>query len=91
MLFTDLSFWAFFAVVVVLYALLPHRAQNRMLLVASYVFYGAWDWRFCLLLLASSLINYATGVALRRAGAAPVDMPATPERVWRALRVAGLV
>lgn len=64
MLFTDLSFWAFFAVVVVLYALLPHRAQNRMLLVASYVFYGAWDWRFLSLILASTLTDYLVSLKL---------------------------
>ena len=40
---------------------------------------------------APAAVMNAVADALRRAGAAPVDMPATPERVWRALRVAGLV
>lgn len=58
MLFTDLTFWAFLGVVGVLYVALPHKAQNRMLLVASYVFYGAWDWRFLSLILASTIVDY---------------------------------
>lgn len=40
MVFNSLQFLVFFLVVYGLYLLLPHRAQNRMLLVASYVFYG---------------------------------------------------
>ncbi|MEP6068583.1 MAG: hypothetical protein ABJ246_22295 [Paracoccaceae bacterium] len=41
MLFTELQFWVFFLIVGALYVVLPHKGQNRMLLVASYVFYGA--------------------------------------------------
>ena len=40
-------------------ALLPHRAQNWLLLVSSYVFYAAWDWRFLSLLIASTVVDYA--------------------------------
>lgn len=67
MLFTELTFWAFFAVVFTLYILLPHRAQNRMLLVASYVFYGAWDWRFLGLILFSTLVDYLVGQRMHMA------------------------
>ena len=66
MLFTELNFWIFFAVVSVLYVLLPHKAQNRMLLVASYVFYGAWDWRFLSLILLSTVADYFVGFAMAR-------------------------
>src|SRR5690606_23641955 len=52
MVFTSLEFVAFFVVVYALYRVLSHRAQNVMLVVASYVFYGAWDWRFLGLLAA---------------------------------------
>lgn len=58
MLFTELNFWAFFVAVSLLYILLPHRGQNRMLLVASYVFYGAWDWRFLSLILLSTVADF---------------------------------
>lgn len=69
MLFTELNFWAFFAVVGLAYVLLPHRGQNRMLLVASYVFYGAWDWRFLSLILLSTVVDYFVGLAMHREGA----------------------
>lgn len=66
MLFTELNFWAFFAVVAIAYVALPHRAQNRMLLVASYVFYGAWDWRFLGLILLSTTVDYLVGLLMAR-------------------------
>ena len=44
--FNSLVFLVFFAVVYAAYRALPHRGQNRLLLVSSYVFYGWWDWRF---------------------------------------------
>ena len=47
-----------------LYAVLPHRGQNRMLLVASYVFYGAWDWRFLSLIIASTVTDYLVSLKL---------------------------
>ncbi len=58
MLFNSFQFLLFFAVVFGLYLVLPHRRQNQMLLVASYVFYGAWDWRFLGLLAASTVADY---------------------------------
>lgn len=67
LLFTQLTFWVFFSIVFALYAVLPHRAQNRMLLVASYVFYGAWDWRFLSLILISTLIDYVVGLRMQAA------------------------
>lgn len=59
MLFNSWVFYLFAPIVLALYYILPFRAQNLMLLVASYVFYGWWDPRFLLLLVASSLIDYA--------------------------------
>ena len=66
MLFTESIFWAFFAIVGLAYVLLPHKAQNRMLLVASYVFYGAWDWRFLSLILLSTFVDYLVGLKLEQ-------------------------
>ncbi len=48
------------------YVLLPHKAQNRMLLVASYVFYSAWDWRFLSLILLSTVVDYFVGLRMER-------------------------
>ncbi len=66
MLFNSLVFVVFFAVVYGLYCALPHRMQNRMLLVASCVFYGWWDWRFLGLIFLSTIIDYVCGRAIAR-------------------------
>ena len=66
MVFNSLHFVWFFVVVYALYRLLPHRAQNWLLLVASYYFYAAWDWRFLGLLIASTLVDYTVRRVLDR-------------------------
>jgi alginate O-acetyltransferase complex protein AlgI len=38
------------------------RAQNVFLLVASYFFYGWWDWRFLSLIAFSSSVDYLVGL-----------------------------
>lgn len=58
MLFNSYIFIWFFIGVYLLYAMLPQRGQNVLLLLASYVFYAAWDWRFCSLLLLSTVVDY---------------------------------
>ena len=75
MVFNSLHFLWFFAAVYLLYraaaALLPtapaHRAQNWLLLIASYYFYAAWDYRFLALLAASTLVDYTCGLMMGRA------------------------
>lgn len=62
MLFNSFEFILFFAVVYLLYRLLNHRLQNSMLLIASYVFYGAWDWRFLGLLIFTTAVDYGCGI-----------------------------
>jgi len=64
MLFNSFVFWGFFALVLTLYRVLPHRAQNWLLLVASYVFYAYWDWRFLGLIFFSTAVDYYLGGAL---------------------------
>src|SRR5690554_547237 len=64
MLFTTTAFLIFLLIVLPLYFALPHRLQNAMLLVASYVFYGWWDWRFLFLLLFSTVLDYLVGLGL---------------------------
>lgn len=38
--------------------------QNLFLLIASYIFYGWWDWRFLSLIFASSIIDFTIGILL---------------------------
>jgi len=64
MLFNSYIFWAFFALVLISYRCLPHRGQNWMLLVASYIFYGAWDWRFLSLVLFSTFMDFFLAIQI---------------------------
>jgi alginate O-acetyltransferase complex protein AlgI len=66
MVFNSVHFIEFFAIVYPLYRVLPHRAQNWMLVGASYYFYAAWDWRFLFLLIGSTVIDYSVGRYLGR-------------------------
>ncbi|MCL4117181.1 UNVERIFIED_CONTAM: hypothetical protein GTU68_045237 [Idotea baltica] len=63
MFFNSLDFAVFFPVVFVLYWLVARNRiyRNLLLLVASYVFYGWWDWRFLFLIFISSLVDFFVG------------------------------
>ena len=67
-LFNSYAFWLYFALVWVIYRILPHRGQNLMLLVASYFFYSCWDWRFLPLILTTTLVNYFTAIGMEKSG-----------------------
>lgn len=56
--FVSVEFAVLFSLVLSVYFFLSHRRQNRMLLVASYIFYGWWDWRFLSLILFSTIVDY---------------------------------
>ncbi len=67
MLFNSFDFGLFLVIVYLLYWLLGAKnrtPQNVFLLVSSYFFYGLWDWRFLLLIIASSLIDFFAGKAI---------------------------
>ena len=68
MSFNSLKFLIFFLVVYVLYLLLRrnYRIQNSLLLIASYVFYGLWDWRFLSLLAFVTLLNFISAQIIHR-------------------------
>lgn len=66
MLFNSLDFAIFLPIVFILYWLLKRnlKVQNFLIVVASYVFYGWWDWRFLSLIIFSSIVDYSVGIAL---------------------------
>src|SRR3954454_16262321 len=66
MLFNTFHFAYFFAILFPLYWALPHRPQNYLLLAASYYFYACWDPRFLALLVLSTAMDYACGLAVDR-------------------------
>ena len=70
MLFNTIDFACFFAIVFLLALRLGHRPQNLLLLAASYVFYGAWDWRFLGLIWLSTAIDWTAGNRIHAASTA---------------------
>lgn len=69
MLFNSLDFAVFFPIIFVIYWLVAQNktARNILLLVASYVFYGWWDWRFLFLIFISSLVDFMIGQSINNA------------------------
>jgi len=69
MLFNTVSFFVFLSIVFALYWQLTERLrmQNLLILVASYVFYGWWDWRFLLLIAFSSAVDFLVGLRIHSA------------------------
>ena len=68
MLFNSFEFLVFLPIVFLLYwfAFKKLRAQNLFVVVASYLFYGWWDWRFLILIAFTTLCSYASGIPLER-------------------------
>jgi alginate O-acetyltransferase complex protein AlgI len=69
MLFPTVTFAVFFLIVLPLsWALMPRqRVWQPFMIVASYVFYAWWDWKFVFLLAASTIVNHVLAVAIHRA------------------------
>ncbi|MDZ7673461.1 MAG: MBOAT family O-acyltransferase [Acidimicrobiales bacterium] len=67
MTFNSLQYAAFFVVVFGVHWALRGRARTGFLLLASYAFYGAWDWRFLSLLVVSSVIDFVAGARIHAA------------------------
>lgn len=59
MLFNSLTFVAFFVIVYLLYRVIPGWGMRKnLLLVCSYIFYGAWNPPFAALLLTSTVVDW---------------------------------
>ena len=67
MLFNSFTFMIFLPVVFLLYWFVfkKLRWQNLLILVASYVFYGWWDWRFLILIVITSLSSFFSGLLIQ--------------------------
>ena len=66
MIFSSLEFMVFLPVVFALYWVLRRqvRWQNLLVVAASYIFYGWWDWRFLLLIAFTSACSYFSGLII---------------------------
>jgi alginate O-acetyltransferase complex protein AlgI len=68
MIFTSITFFVFFAVVLVLMRVIPStRGRIWMLLVASYLFYGNWNAHYVLLIFMYGVCGWALGLAIHNA------------------------
>lgn len=67
MRFNSIDFFFFLIIVFIIYWSINRfnlKYQNLFIVIASYVFYGWWDWRFLSLMLFSSVIDYSVGLGL---------------------------
>ena len=82
MLFNSPEFLVFLPIVFGLYWFVTHRhlrAQNLLLLVASYIFYGWWDWRFLgLIALSTHKKTLSITEDLKSATVAPIGKRRPP-------------
>ena len=69
MLFNTIDYAIFFIVVVAINYILPHKYRYVWLLVASYYFYGIWNAKYTLLMLAVTVITYIGGISIERCNA----------------------
>lgn len=67
-LFNSFQFMLFLPLVFIGYWLLRNRLtmQNLLVVAASYIFYGWWDWRFLLLIAFTTACSYASGILMKR-------------------------
>jgi len=68
MLFNSIDFAIFLPIVFILYWFTTNKnlkLQNFLIVAASYLFYGWWDWRFLSLILFSTVVDYTVGRKLR--------------------------
>lgn len=69
MLFNSINYAIFLPIVFLIYWFVANKKiehQNFFLLIASYFFYGFWNWRFLFLLIIVSLFNYIIGIKIER-------------------------
>ena len=74
MLFNSIEFAVFLPIVFLLYWFVFNRnlkLQNAFVVVASYVFYGWWDWRFLILIAFTSLCSYFAGLLIEKYRSTP--------------------
>ncbi len=69
MLFNSIEFAIFLPIIFILYWFVISKNlkfQNVLLLLASYLFYGWWNWWFLFLIIFSSFIDYLVGIGLSK-------------------------
>ncbi|WP_418514024.1 MBOAT family O-acyltransferase [Corallibacter sp.] len=68
MLFNSIDFAFFLPIVFILYWFVAKKNlsfQNLLIVAASYIFYGWWDWKFLSLIFFSTVVDYSVGLKLK--------------------------
>ena len=66
MLFNSIEYALFLPIVFILYWLFSkqYKIQNVLIVIASYIFYVWWDWRFLILIAFTSLCSWGSGILI---------------------------
>lgn len=89
MLFNSIQFAIFLPIVFAIYWLLGKnlKLQNIFVVVASYVFYGWWDWRFLTLIALTSFLSWGSGLLIANASNTP-PCGYSYKKMWLGLNIA---
>ena len=84
MLFNSIEFAIFLPIVFAIYWLLRShlKLQNLFVVLASYVFYGWWDYKFLLLIAFTSLCSYASGLLIQKSQITNDQSPIAKLWLW---------
>src|ERR1700693_1046975 len=69
MLFNTTEFFVFLVIVLAVFYASPRAFRRVILLIASYVFYLSWNYKFVVLLLGLTVVDYVADIAIERAPA----------------------
>lgn len=67
MIFNSVDFLIFFPIVTFIYFIIPHRFRWFWLLISSYYFYMCWNPKYAILIAASTIITYLSGLLIDKA------------------------
>ncbi len=84
MLFNSIEYLFFLPIVFAIYWLLRNhlKLQNLFVVLASYVFYGWWDWRFLILIAFTSFCSYASGLLIQKSQITNDQSPIAKLWLW---------
>ncbi len=87
MIFNSVKFLFFFPLVIVIYFLLPKRFTWAWLLISSYYFYMSWNPKYAILILASTIITFISGLLIDKENKSSADnkVKIKKKRRWVAL------
>ena len=75
MLFNTIDYVIFLPIVIFTYFLLPHRFRWILLLAASYFFYMSWKVEYIFLIIASTLVDYVSGIMMEKRSSRRARLP----------------